>query len=386
MFYRRIQLAVAVFVLGISSAMAERVPVWTTGTGTTSIVFQHGILSSLGFETGVETDVVTNTITLTTNETGVVTNVIAMTNTFLTVIASNGPMSFAMAEESAIKFVAPWGSPNSFLGGSLKHANGFILLNGTNEIAIPSLELFALKDTDVFDVRDDDSEPVFDVDQLDVRFDPGLHHLSLRHGNLRFSRLFSQSIERPELEGIVVGTVDCEVEVHELEAQIERRARALPDCCGIETGTNGALRLKSIDAVQTADPISNGFARVAVGVSLENTGPDPLAATNFAAVPMTVRFIVTESGATSAVIQARQTLRVDTPEKCPCMDATRLYPGMTSRRSLADAMEERAELVIPAVLFERAGAAFFVEAEIAGSMIRREVHPRRAGDFLFFGF
>ncbi len=341
--------------ISVFTAGAEEVPVWTTGTGTTTIVFQQGLLRILDFT--VRGD-------------------------------SNGAYSanFSMTADSAIKFVSPWGSPDSFLGGSLKCDHGFALTAAndgrTNSVAISPLELFALKDTDVFELRDEDGEPVFTMDGLDVHFDPGLHAIFLRRGNLRISKDFAQAIGRAELAGFVVGVVDCEIEVRELDARIARKPRPLPAACGLPAGTNATLKLRGVGEVQMIDEPSHGLCPVAADVALENSGPDALELAALENTRLGLSLLVVKGGATSELVRVEQPMRVDPAERCPCPDETKFYPGFVARRSLADVIAQSAWLPVPVETLDaaaRGDALLFFEARLGSASARRPVKPERRG-------
>lgn len=356
MFFRIVPLAFWCWVFGLCPARAEQVPVWTTGTGTAVIVFQHGLLASLGFTVAGVT---------------------------------NGPLHTGLTEASAIKFVSPWGSPDSFLGGSLKCGRGFTLEwpeeGATNRAVMEPLELFALKDTDVFELRDEDSLPVFTMDRFDVRFDPGQHQLLMRRGSLRLDGQFADRVGRPELAGIAVGVVDCEVEIHELEQRINRRAKPQPPLCAIPPGPRAGVRIRAIEGVQATGPATNGLIPAAIALSLENPGPDALPLSAAAALPLTFRILAMENGATQSVVESVQTIRLDPAEKCPCADASLLYPGLVAHWTPADAISAGAALQLPVAVLGREGVSFFVEADLSGASVRRPLTVRRKGDAWLFG-
>lgn len=336
---------------------AVEVPVWTTGTGSTSIVFQRDLLAAAGLEVRTGSGVVS-------------------------------AVAFALTEEAAIKFVSPWGSPDCFLGGSLRCDGGLELVYGTGEdrktISVAPVELFALKDTERFELRDEDGGPVFAIDRFDVRFEPGLHQLQLMRGNLRLTREVAVLAGRPECEGLVVGVVDCAVDVHELAARIDRTPRRQPAWCSTPAGTNAQLAVRDIEAVQQCGAGPDGTVALAVALALRNDGPDALALSDAASLPVSLRFLAADVAATQVIAAVEHTIRVDAAAGCPCVDTARLYPGETARWSLADAIRTGLAAWIPAAALGDVSRQLVIEATLNGATCRRGFHARRSGEVWLF--
>lgn len=347
---KRISLLV-LLLLAVLRAPAQTV--WSTGTGTAAIVFQPTLLAAAGLSIDPAT------------------------------VDSNSVVRFALTDASAVKFVAPWGAPNSFLGGSLKGDRGLRVAWASHPIVIEPAELFAVKDTGVFELWDEDAEAVFSLDSFDVRFDPGMHRLSLRQGNVRLARGFAERIGQKDLAGFVVGMADFDVEVHELEARIARRTKALPSACQLPPGTNFAVVLNTVEALQFAGE-SNGSIRVAVALNFENTGPDAPPFATLASVPLSIRVLAIEAGGTTEVARASQAMRVDPSQACPCPDMSRWYPGFLTRWTIADALRNGVWVDLLEDTLDRGGVRLAVEAAIPGASIVAEFRPRKAGTTWLF--
>jgi len=290
---------------------ADSVAVWTTGGGTARITPLDGLTRQAGVALRSDTNL------------------------------------FALTEESRIKFVTPWGSPDSFLGGSLRATNTMtievVAADGTtNGLVIAPLEFFAVKDSGVFELRDDDAEAVLEIEHFDTRFEPGLRRLHLSRGAARLSAFFAEKMDRPELAGLCVAVVDCEIAVHELEARMERRRQPPPFACGIPADANAPLTLSTIEAVQQVGAATNGLVPVGIALTAENAGPAVLPVGALATVPVTLTLLAVKNGATTDVLRIENPLRFDPAARSLCPDQTKFIPGQLARRSLADVVLEKA--------------------------------------------
>lgn len=285
------------------SSFAANQPVWCTGTGTARMVWFDGVAAVVGFS--VTADASTNAV-----------------------------CDLALTEGSTIKFVAPWGSPDSFLGGSLRFGGTLSVRLGETTVKVDPPDLFALKDTDEFEWRDEDGATVLTSDHFDVRFDPGMRTLSLLRGNIHISSDLAERVGNPALAGLVVGALDVYADVRELAARIDRRPRPLPAVCDAPIGTNANLRVTVVDTPQLLT--TNGF-RIAVPFRVANDGPCALAYDALAMLQATVEVAV--AGATGETVRAIASVpvHIDPPEACPCPNLALFPPGMTSRVSLVDA-------------------------------------------------
>ena len=343
------RLIIALLALCAGSLRAQTV--WNTGTGTAQIVWRADLLSAGGLSVATP--------------------------------ANTGVTAFAVAADSSIKFVAPWGAPNSFLGGSLKSTQTVALTGPAGlSLAVP-LELFAMKDTGLFEVRDEETEPVFMLDGFDVRFDPGLHALSLRQGNVRLTRAFSERIGHPELQDFVVGVVGAAVEVNEMDARIGKRGKPLPAACLLPSGTNHQVMLRSLAALQYAGETGRAI-RVVAAFRFENLGPDAPGLATLAPLPLAFRVLASDAGGTTELARASTSMRVEAPEACPCPDPSRWYPGFTNHWTLADALLGGVWVELPEEILERTDVTLSLEASIPGSVVTAPFRPRRVrGNWLF---
>lgn len=282
---------------------AANPPVWCTGTGTARLAWFDGVTSAVDLQ--VLDGATTNRLT-----------------------------DLALTDGSTIKFVAPWGSPDSFLGGSLRFGGAMSVRLGETTARIEPLDLFALKDTDVFEWRDEDSNPVLTVDHLDVRFDPGMRTLLLARGNVRIAADFAERAGRTALAGLVVGAFEAAADVRELAARIQRRPRALPAACDTPAGTNAQLRLVALDVPQV---MATNLFRIAVPFQIANDGPAALPYDLLGSLAATIE--VARADASGGVVRTATAMpvHIDPPEACPCPDLSLFPPGMTSLVSIADA-------------------------------------------------
>ena len=276
--------------------------VWSTGTGTAHLAWFEGVAAAIGFEALADG-------------------------------TTNAPRAPALTDRSAIKFLAPWGSPDSFLGGSLRFEGALTVRVGTATATIQPFDLFALKDTDTFEWRDEDSNPVLILDHFDVRFDPGMRTLDLERGTIRLAPDFAELAGHPDYAELVLGVFDARIDVRELAARVQRRPRPLPPACNAPAGTNAALRLAAMDRPQC---IATNPLRFALPLQLANDGPDALPFGSVSGIFARVEARCPGSTGGTVTVDVALPLRVDPPERCPCPNLAVFPPHMTSLVTVAD--------------------------------------------------
>jgi hypothetical protein len=255
-----------------------------------------------------------------------------------------------------------------------------------NNSTITQFELHALKDSDTFEVRDDDDDAMLVIEHFDTRFDPAQHRLHMRHGEVRVAGTFAEKMERPELAGLCIGVLDCEIEIQELEARIERRKVPPPYACGMPVAPNAALRIKEIEAVQQIG-FSGDEIKIGAGLVLENPGPFVAASSALNNVHHTLALLAVSGIATTEVARAEQATRFVPANRSTCPDETKFIPGSIARHSLAGVILENSGLNVSAKALDSAlrGEATLVLAVGNDSgTISIKLLPARTGDLWHF--
>jgi hypothetical protein len=340
--------------------------VWQTGTGTTVLVFNRHVLEALGVSWSVASEAA----------------------------VASGPdrVELAVLDSSAVKFIAPGGDVEGFLGGSLAHAGGVRLSFGGQELAGERLELIARKDALAFDVRDAQGMAWLTLPVALATFDPGWSCLEIRGADMLVAADLAMACGVAELEGACLGSASMRLDAHELDARVSRaapRATAKAPPCDAAPAESGDVALGAISEVSVVGIGPGGSVELSAAVEVRNAGERPLDGEGDNAPRLSL--ILYDIGGEIPRLLGRsgaRTLRGFANTGCPCRPGRMLHPHPCVHREpvweipeLGSNGVQAANLSAPAPLLVRPDAFEAARGFLLQASIFSSADPNVSNDF-----